>query len=99
MSFIEAGVVLGGMLELDRSGPAWTNGATLTRDQITTMGGTPAFLPAIEGGQLMRSFGIPYARNALALDTVIGLARCTQGSDQIYVEPVNTTATGLADAI
>ena len=93
MSFVEAGVVLGGMLALGKSETVWTNGVTLTEDQLTTMGGSRAFLPGVRGGQLMRSFGLPYTTNALSLDTVIDLTRYTQGERQIYVEPVNLAET------
>lgn len=89
MSLAEANAILEGML-VRRGGRAWTNGVTLTRDQLQTMGGTPAFLPAVRAGQLMRSFGLANSVNALALDTVIGKTRYTAGDDSIYVEPVNT---------
>lgn len=81
---------LNGMLSLGKKDVTWTNGVNLTRDQLTTMGGSQAFLPAVRGGQLMRSFGSPALTTGLTLDTVIGLTRYTQGSSFIYVEPINT---------
>lgn len=91
MGVMEASAILGGMLALGKGGSAWTNGVDLTRDQLTTMGGSRAALAAVRGQQLMRSFGFAYEGRPFALDTVIGTTRYTQGSDVIYVEPVNTT--------
>lgn len=99
MTNAQAVTILSNALARDRSTTAWTNGVTLTRKQIQTMGGTPAFLPAIRGGQMMRSFGLSYGVQALALDTVIGKTRYTAGEDMIYVEPVNTAARSFADII
>lgn len=89
--------ILNGMLARTHAGPAWTNGVVLSREQITTMGGTPAFLPAIRGGQLMRSFGLANAVNALALDAVIGKTKYTAGDDTIYIEPTNTAPRSAVD--
>lgn len=98
MSLAEANAILAGALVRSR-GPKWTNGVTLTRDQLQTMGGTPAFLPAVRGGQLMRSFGLSNASRVLALDTVIGKTRYTAGDEFIYIEPVNTAPRNLSDVI
>lgn len=89
MTNAQAVAILNGMLTLGKGGDVWTNGVTLTRDQLTTMGGSRAFLPAVRGGQLTRSFGLAYASNGFALNTVIGKTRYTQGSSSIYLEPVN----------
>lgn len=99
MTNAEAVTILTNALARDRSQTAWTNGVTLTHDQIQTMGGTPAFLPAVRAGQMMRSFGLSYGIQALALDAVIGKTRYTDGDDVIYVEPVNIAARSLADVI
>lgn len=90
MSVTAAEAFLAGMLTRERARQAWTNGVTLTRDQLQTMGGTPAFLPAVRAGQLMRSFGLSYAEQTPYLDTIIGKTRYTAGDDAIYVEPVAT---------
>lgn len=97
MTAAQATAILNGMLT--RGGDrAWTNGVTLSRDQLQTMGGTPAFLPAVRGGQLMRSFGLANAVNALALDTVIGKTRYDLATpDLIYVEPTNTVPRNAVD--
>lgn len=99
MTGAQAVTILTNALARDRSQTAWTNGVTLTRDQMQTMGGTPAFLPSVRAGQMMRSFGLSYGTQALALDTVIGKTRYTAGEDVIYVEPVNTAPRSFADVI
>lgn len=99
MTNVAATAVLQGALDLDNSRTAWTNGVTLTPDQLQTMGGTPAFLPSVRAGQLMRSFGLSYGSQSLALDTVIGKTRFTAGERSIYVEPVNTAARSFADVL
>lgn len=98
MTAVAASAILGGALARDR-GVAWTNGVTLSRSQLQTMGGTPASFLAVSAGQVMRSFGLSYAEQAFALDTVIGKTRYTVGEDVIYVEPVNTAPRTLADVI
>lgn len=99
MTGTQATTILQQMLDTSRSRTAWTNGVELTRDQIQTMGGTPAFLPAVRGGQLTRAFGLPYSAGVLSLDTVIGKTRHQIGSNTIYVEPVNTAPRTLTDVI
>lgn len=90
LSNAAATAILQGSLNLDGARTAWTNGVTLTPDQLQTMGGTPAFLPSVRAGQLMRSFGLSYAADSLALDTVIGKTKYTAGSRSIFIEPTNT---------
>jgi hypothetical protein len=86
-----------------RGSVSWTNGVTLHREQLTTRGGTPAFLAAVTAGQMLRAHGL--ASNVIAqapwLDVVIGKTRYTAGDDMIYLEPVNSSpiAGGLAGVI
>lgn len=97
MSPAAALAVLNGLLGTKYGGPAWTNGVTLHRDQLMTLGGTPAFLPAVRAGQSLRALGLPYIAQALALDTVIGKTSYTVGEDVIYLEPVNTAPRNFTD--
>lgn len=99
MTNVAATAVLQGALNRDNSQTAWTNGVTLTPDQLQTVGGTPAFLPSVRAGQLMRSFGLSYGSQSLALDTVIGKTKYTAGDQSIYVEPVNTAARSFTDVL
>lgn len=80
----------------------FTNGVTLTSAQITTVGGSSAFLPSIRAGVMMRAHGLISARASVqtpVLDFVIGKTRYTAGDDVIYVEPVNTAPRTFADVI
>ncbi|WP_294567624.1 hypothetical protein [uncultured Arthrobacter sp.] len=100
MTLTAAQSILAGMLTRDHAQRAWTNGVTLTRDQIQTLGGSPAALIDVRAGQMMRSFGLAYTGgSALHLDTVIGKTRYTAGDDTIYVEPVNTAPRSFVDVI
>lgn len=68
----------------------FTNGVTLSRDQIKTRGGSAAFLPGIVAGSVMRAHGLLATRRGLqtpVLDFVIGKTRHTAGEDTIYIEP------------
>lgn len=100
LSLIEAQVILGGMLARKGS-RAWTNGVTLHREQLTTMGGQSANLGAVAGGQMLRAQGLAYgdAASGVRLDVVIGKTRYTVGEDTIYLEPVNTVPRDLSSVI
>lgn len=101
MSLTAAEAFLSGLLQRDRAQTAWTNGVTLTRDRLQTAGGSPAFLPVVRAGQMMRTPGLFYAGavHSIALDTVIGKTRYTAGDSSIYIEPVNTAPRTVADVI
>lgn len=103
LSLSAAEAILGGMLTR-RRGEGWTNGVTLHREQITTRGGTPAFLASVVAGQMIRAHGL--AANVVTaatpwLDVTIGKTKYTAGEDVIYIEPVNASpvAGGLAGVI
>lgn len=97
MTGTAAEAILAGMLHLTHVGPAWTNGASLTSDQLQTMGGSRAFLPVVQAGRLVRTLGLSNAVQPLTLDTVIGKTRYTTGEPSIYVEPVNTAPRNAVD--
>jgi hypothetical protein len=99
MSLAQAQAILQQMLARDLDRPAWTNGVTLQREQIQTSGGTPAFLPSVRAGQMVRTFGLSYGTPGLANDVVIGKTKYTAGEDTIYVEPVNTAARTYTDVL
>lgn len=91
--------ILAGML-VRRPGQAWVNAAELTADQITTVGGTPAFLPDVTALGLMRSFGAGYLDlGSLSLSTVIGKTTYVAGAPTIRVEPLNTAPRTLRAVI
>lgn len=88
--------------ELTTSGPSWVNGITLSREQLTTIGGTPAFLPAVHArSTMLRAHGLMAdgVIQAPWLDVVIGKTRYTAGEDTIYLEPANKAPRGLEDVV
>lgn len=93
--------VLAGMLALGKADQSWTNGATLSQDQITR-NGVPVCLPLLTAGVDMarvtgQSSG--YLSSAPWYDVVIGKTRYTAGEDTIYLEPVNTAPRNFTDVI
>lgn len=88
---VAAEAILAGRL-LRRGQISWTNGVTLSRREITTIGGTPAFLASVVAGQTMRAHGLASSVISQApwLDVTIGRTKYTVGEDVIYLEPVNT---------
>lgn len=97
----KAGNVLAGMLANGKARYAWTKPLTVSRYQLTTPGGTPAFLPFVKSGELVRLFGVideqgtplPY------LDFIIGRTQYEAGSDVITLSPVDLAARNLADVL
>lgn len=99
----DAAAILDGMLK-DRTQVGVTNGVTLHREQLMTVGGTPAFLAGVQAGLLVRADGLVSARASVQTpfqDFVIGKTKYTAGSDNIYLEPVNASpiAGGLSGII
>jgi hypothetical protein len=88
----EANAILDAELAANATQPGLVNGVVLQREQLTTMGGTPAFLPAVRARTMMRSHGLLADGLVQApwLDVVIGKTRYTAGSDSIYVEATKT---------
>lgn len=97
----EANAILDAELAAAATRPGWVNGVTLHRDQLTTVGGTPAFLPSVTARTMIRAHGLMADGLVQApwLDVVIGKTRYTAGEDSIYVEPANTAPRTLVDVI
>lgn len=95
----EAEGILAGMLER-KSGTSFVNSVDLTSEQITTLGGSPAFLPTVRAGQFMRSFGVGHiSSGAFSLDSFIGKTSYTAGASTINVEPLNTAPRKFVDVV
>lgn len=96
---LQAQTYLQGLLTKGKSRMGYTNGLTVNAYQLTTPGGTPASLPLVTAGDLVRMFGVvneqgqplPY------LDWVIGETSYEAGSDTIGLTPVGLVARTLAD--
>lgn len=91
--------ILDGLLALRGNRLAWTNGVTLTNEQLTSLGGTPAFLASVRAGQMLRAYGVANARHTHRLDVVIGKTVYTAGAKTIYIEPVALAPRNLADFV
>lgn len=84
-------VILDARLGVRRGRNGWINGVTLGRDQITTTGGQPAFLPMVRARRMARAHGLVYSSGeAPWVDGVIGKTRYTAGEETIYLEPTET---------
>lgn len=89
---------------LAKAGPAagsWTNGITVTRDQIITIGGVHPHLGAVAssvaGGAMMRLLDHRDPRNGLPYtDVVIGEAPWNVTDDTLTLNPVGLAARDLA---
>lgn len=101
LGIMEVSALVGGMFALNPTAWQWTSGVTVTRDQLTTIGGTSAALADVRGGDMVRIRGM--ASMGLAggstIDVVIGKTRYTAGDEVIYLEPVNTAPRTLSDVI
>ena len=87
-------------LALSGTKTGWVNGAVLSRDQLTTQGGTPAALESVRAGSMIRALGVGYSSLAsTSPDMVIGKTRYTAGESVIYVEPVNTAPRTFVDVL
>lgn len=90
LTLAEANTILDGMLT--RRGPGWTNGITVTRDQLGIRRSvTPMFLQAHR--EVLQMHGAPAAFLSLStrLTTPVGKTRFDSANpDEIYLEPVNT---------
>lgn len=98
LTLVAAQAILAGMIARS-GGVTWTNGVTLGRDQITTVGGTPAALSAVRAGEMVRAHGLSYGQVVSApwLDITIGKTKWTVGEDVIYLEPINTAPRTFID--
>lgn len=101
LTLAQANAILDAELAANASRPSWINGVTLHREQLTTPGGTPAFLPAVAAGTMVRVHGLMAdgVIQAPWLDVVIGKTKYTAGEDTIYLEPVNTAPRTLTSVI
>lgn len=93
-----------GILALTKARLGWTNGLSLTSNELLTMGGVPADLSLVSeqvgDGLMVRLHGLnddlldlPY------LDIIIGEAKYADGSDVIDLSPLGMVATDFAAVI
>lgn len=93
MDAAKATAIAEGMWSDLRGESGWTNGLTLTRGQVTTLGGQVADLSEVRAGQTARLLGVPDPRGlAHNLDVVIGDTDYDWTEDTIQVNPVGLAA-------
>lgn len=90
-----------GMLAQGKARYAFSNAVSPSRFQLVTPGGTPAFLPSVRGGQLVRMFGVidPQNPNNPHFDWVIGRTDYEAGAKAIELSPVELAARNLPDIL
>lgn len=101
LGVMQATAIAGGEHALHSGRGRRINGVTLYRDQLTTIGGTPAAPEQVRGGQLARAMGVAVDGLSPGMwhDFVIGTVLHTQGEDELYIEPVNTAPRSHAAVI
>lgn len=78
----------------------WTNGLTVTADQVTNPGGVPISLDQIVAGKMMRILGLRDDRGASAsTDVVIGETIWNVSAGTVQVNPVGLDGQSLAEVI
>ena len=82
---------------------AWTNGLTLTSNDILTVGGVPADLSMVQAGQMLRikdTFNDLLDYNGQTwLDIIIGETKYTDGALTIDINPLGLAARDLAHIV
>lgn len=88
MSAAKATTIAQGMWSDLQGRSGWTNGLTLKRGQVTTLGSVEADLAFIKGGDTARLLGVPDQRGvALHTDIVIGDTDYDWEEDEVQVNP------------
>ena len=91
---VDATAILDAALAAGKSSRGWVNGITVTREQLTTIGGTPTSLAGVRAGDRVNIVEL-----GPTVSAIIGKTRYTAGEDTIYVEPVNTAPRNFVDVI
>lgn len=83
--------------------PSWLNTLTVTADRLTTLGGTPADLAAVEAGQMVRIVGIPgrmgRPSGSAYMDVVLGEVSYADGASEISLAPTRLAKRTLRDVV
>lgn len=97
-----AQALVSGPLTLSRARMGWTDTLEPSGMQIATLGGTPAHLPYVKAGQMVRVHGVLDADGNLnfgaSVSVVIGESTYT-GPDSITLAPVGLVPRTLSDVI
>lgn len=100
---VRAQAILAGQLANAGARMGYTNALEATPLQLTTPGGTPAFLPMVQPGQVVRCFGVLDNGGGTTfgstLDFVIDEVRLRAGENSIYIAPVGLASRSLSDVL
>jgi hypothetical protein len=90
-----------GLLAKGKARLGYTNAVEVSRYQLTTPGGTPAYLPFVKAGDLVRMFGVRNEQGQPLnyVDWVIGETHYEAGSETIGLAPVGLVGRTLTDAL
>lgn len=90
-----------GLLARGKARFAWTDAITVSRNQLTNAGGTPAFLPFVRAGQMVRSFSVVNEQGVTLpyVDWVIGKTEYVDGADTITLAPTTLAPRSLGDVL
>jgi hypothetical protein len=90
-----------GLLDKGKARLGWTNPVKPSRWQLTTPGGTPAYLPIVKAGQMVRLHGVRNEQGLILpyVDFVIGETTYSVDSDEITLSPVGMAARSLSDVL
>lgn len=95
-----AQIIVNTILAKSRGRLAWTNGLTLTSNELLSIGGVPAALSMVEAGQMVRLNGISNDlleyNGQTWLDIIIGETRYVDGAQTITINPLGLAARDLA---
>lgn len=90
-----------GALAKGKTRLGWTNPVEPSRWQITTPGGTPAYLPTIKGGQMVRLHGVLNTQGQPVpyVDFVVGQTSFADGASSITLTPTDMAARDLGSVM
>lgn len=97
----KATATLTGLVTKGAARYAWTEPVTPNRYQLTTPGGTPAYLPFVKAGDMVRTFGVVDEQGNVTpyFDWVIGKTEYEDGAQTIQLSPTTMAARALADVL
>lgn len=100
LSSMRAAAVCAGILAKTKARTGWTNGITVTPEQITTLGGVPAHPSLVVAGQVVRLQGLLDERGfATSTDVVLGETVWNVTAGTLDLNPVGLAARDLASIV
>lgn len=103
LSAAQATSIVTNRLAMGAARPGWANGLDLARHEITTLGGSPAQLAAIRGGDLIRIDGQfdPTALKGMPgyIDVIADEVSYVDGADTVQIKPLGLQARTLSDVL